>query len=261
MTAELKPLPCPFCGQELELVGKQPEGDYYQHPYPYGNEPRCVAKDVGFWTDDPAAAAWNTRPEAEPAPAGEVEPVAWQRRIRNTEVAADHPFAQWSKWKEVDLEKVTYAQKVGGVAGFPEFAAEVRPLYTAPPAIGLTKEEIAQAVFRADPKMAMPTRNERLAFEHGKQIAADAILSRLPASPGGGDELEWFGKNRGLELSFTYLDAEIDDYAWCVHQVSGGVNDRGWTLKWTLIGSGPTPAEAIKAARQKLEPASQEPGQ
>jgi len=72
---------------------------------------------------------------AQPAPAAEgVEPCGWQRRMRNTAVADDHPFAQWSSWKECDDEKVAQHNATGGkVSGFPGIETQVRPIYAAPP--------------------------------------------------------------------------------------------------------------------------------
>jgi hypothetical protein len=49
--------------------------------------------------------------------------------------------------------------------------------------------------------------------------------------------------NRNCELSHG-CDHYDDDPEWRVHRVNGGRNDR----EWTLIGRGPTPADAIIAA-------------
>lgn len=77
---------------------------------------------------------------------GEGEPVAWQRRLRNTAAAEDHPHAQWSDWRDCDEERVAYTKATGGkVYGFPELEAEVRPLYTRPVACP-DREAVARAI-------------------------------------------------------------------------------------------------------------------
>lgn len=50
--------------------------------------------------------------------------------------------------------------------------------------------------------------------------------------------LDWLPAN--YELSH---DWELED-CWVVHRVNGGRNDR----EWTLVGSGSTPLEALRAA-------------
>lgn len=58
------------------------------------------------------------------------------------------------------------------------------------------------------------------------------------------ERLDAFVANPGWELSKTNdPDAEADEL-WQVHRVSGGRNDR----EWTLIGAGPTPRAAIDAS-------------
>lgn len=63
----------------------------------------------------------------------------------------------------------------------------------------------------------------------------------------GPDVLAWLSENRNVELSFDYGDADEDGKGWCVHRVNGGVNDR----EWTLIGTGATPLDALRAALQR----------
>jgi len=59
-------------------------------------------------------------------------------------------------------------------------------------------------------------------------------------------DLEWLAAHQSLALSFDGFGD--DDPAWKVHQVTGGRNDR----EWNLVGSGDTPANALKAARFAL---------
>jgi hypothetical protein len=60
--------------------------------------------------------------------------VGWQRRMRNTEVAADHPWSQWSTWKECSESQREDCLSSGGrLSGFPELRTEVRPVYAPPP--------------------------------------------------------------------------------------------------------------------------------
>jgi hypothetical protein len=70
------------------------------------------------------------------------------------------------------------------------------------------------------------------------EAGADAMPSDL---------LTEFGKHVGWELSYAGWDDEAE---WQVHQVNGGRNDR----EWTLIGTGQTPAAAIRAALSETRP-------
>ena len=62
----------------------------------------------------------------------DAQPVGWQRRIRNTAAPSSSPKSQWSKWVDCDDRQRKDAQETGGVPGFPELIAEVRPIYTRP---------------------------------------------------------------------------------------------------------------------------------
>jgi hypothetical protein len=73
------------------------------------------------------------------------------------------------------------------------------------------------------------TFDERLA-------AARAVLECKPMS-----ELAWLAEHKDHELSFGGLD---EDPVWHVHSVTGGYNDR----IWTLIATGDTPEAALRKA-------------
>ena len=81
------------------------------------------------------------------------------------------------------------------------------------------------------------------AIAHGRRIAT----TPASVSPDAGEELAAFSRHTNWELShYSQTFSEDDDYGhkWQVHKVNGGINDR----EWTLIGSGETAAEAIRAA-------------
>jgi hypothetical protein len=69
--------------------------------------------------------------------------VGWQRRMRNTEVAADHPWSQWSTWKECSESQREECLSSGGrLSGFPELRTEVRPVYAPlPPSVSTEGED------------------------------------------------------------------------------------------------------------------------
>ena len=54
--------------------------------------------------------------------------------------------------------------------------------------------------------------------------------------------LDWLSENRSLELSYQGWD---EDSCWQVHRVTGGRNDR----EWTLLAEGATAAEALQKAK------------
>jgi hypothetical protein len=66
--------------------------------------------------------------------------------------------------------------------------------------------------------------------------------------------LEEFAKHGNWELDKGYKDENWDEHGWRVHSVTGGPNDR----EWTLIGFGETPAEAISTAIRSLKAQGQE---
>lgn len=79
----------------------------------------------------------------------------------------------------------------------------------------------------------------------GHPEAADA-LQAMTASP---REVEteawnWFARHPGLELSHSW----DEDEQWVVHRVTGGRNDR----EWTLLSNEGSPLEAVLAARTAL---------
>lgn len=56
--------------------------------------------------------------------------------------------------------------------------------------------------------------------------------------------LDWFSENISLELSYQGWD---EDSCWQVHRVTGGRNDR----EWTLIAEGETAAIALQKAKRR----------
>ena len=79
-----------------------------------------------------------------------------------------------------------------------------------------------------------------------------ALTYEAAASPprGSGEQLDELAKHTNWELSFGYPDEEAEG-EWRVHCVTGGRSDR----EWTLIGSGQTPALALKQAMLSALPA------
>ena len=66
------------------------------------------------------------------------------------------------------------------------------------------------------------------------QTTADAAL------------LDWLDKHPQCELSYNGWD---DDPGWQVHRVTGGRNDR----EWTVVGEGETVRSAIEDARERMK--------
>ncbi|MDO1560382.1 Lar family restriction alleviation protein [Brevundimonas sp. 2R-24] len=221
MTVELKP--CPFCRGEARHAQRNPVARALHHV----QCDDCDASQAGSLSPEAAAAAWNSRPEAEPAPAGEVEAIV--RRWANwiVDESADYDDVDHAAGKrkvlgerDLILAALTAHPAPAGEVGmrdetisehiardmregrFPQRSERQQvPLYTAPPAIGLTKEEVVQEL-----RDALRLQNPDMTEESSETVwlsggatpqsagciinvadLADAILSRLPASPGGGD--------------------------------------------------------------------------
>lgn len=108
------------------------------------------------WDDEPNKAEYRQAAadvlalRAQPPAREDAQPVGWQRRIRNTAVSSSDPKSQWSKWTECDDRQRRDVQETGGVPGFPELVAEVRPIYThpAPDALRAKGEELVKALKR-----------------------------------------------------------------------------------------------------------------
>lgn len=66
-----------------------------------------------------------------PRPAAATEPVAWQRRLMNTEQTINNVAAgTWGDWKECTPDQAMFALRWGRVEGFPAYLkAEARPLF------------------------------------------------------------------------------------------------------------------------------------
>lgn len=69
-----------------------------------------------------------------------------------------------------------------------------------------------------------------------------------------GDLLAELAKHINWEIDWDSPepDYEGSECQWRVHEVNGGINDR----EWKLIGFGPTPADAIRAALAAQEPST-----
>lgn len=92
-----------------------------------------------------------------------------------------------------------------------------------------------------------PSQNSDVKVE--RLFTEEQLLSAIGSDAAMTSELmQWLGAQTNLELSFDYGDADEDGNDWCVHQVSGAINDR----EWRLVGCGATPLAAISNARNYL---------
>ena len=92
--------------------------------------------------------------------------------------------------------------------------------------------------------------------EHGRDLLAEAIIKNvaatvaaeiLAAEANERAALDWLTAHRNVEISHyspVYADEDDDAVEWRVTRVSGGVNDR----EWTIIGRGETARAALMDA-------------
>jgi len=100
---------------------------------------------------------------ASPSVGGWGEPVAWQRRMRNTSSDASDWQSTWSEWKQCTDEQASYARENGHVEHAPEVVAEIRPLYAAPASVS-TGSRPQEAVPTEQAGWPVLADRERLAF-------------------------------------------------------------------------------------------------
>lgn len=127
-----------------------------------------------------ALAALRAQPQARE----DAQPVGWQRRIRNTAVPSTNSKSQWSKWVDCDERQRKDTQETGGVAGFPELVAEVRPVYAqpAPNALRVVTPELAAEFANIDG----PWTRGQMEMEEVWSRLIDAQLTALQAEQKGG---------------------------------------------------------------------------
>lgn len=87
---------------------------------------------------------------------------------------------------------------------------------------------------------------ERHLTDDDREAVRRAILAALQAAPAA-SEVDRLPEN--YELSHGPLNGDMSDCAWQVHSVNGGYNDR----EWTLVATGETPSEAIRASLDEGE--------
>jgi len=106
------------------------------------------------------------------------EPVAWQRRLWNTQNATD-----WGPWKECTVHQAEFAQKFGRVEDYPEYLkAEARPLHAAPTSTEAGRE-ISGALRVCPERDALCPHGMSCPYSHGYRC--DMEGSRAAINKGG----------------------------------------------------------------------------